>query len=70
MRHKIKLFVSPFKLVFVYIPDLYSYIIIIRWNSIGDKGVAYLFTRVKFNWNEVQYSVYATTTMCINLVGQ
>lgn len=35
----------------------------------GDKGVAYLFTRVKFNWNEVQFSVYSTTTMCINLVG-
>ncbi|XP_025202225.1 uncharacterized protein LOC112599518 isoform X2 [Melanaphis sacchari] len=35
----------------------------------GDKGVAYLFTRVKFNWNEVQFSVFSTTTMCINLVG-
>ncbi|VVC34723.1 Hypothetical protein CINCED_3A013511 [Cinara cedri] len=35
----------------------------------GDKGVAYLFTRVKFNWNEVQYSVYQTTSMCINLAG-
>ncbi|KAF0754150.1 hippocampus abundant transcript 1 protein-like [Aphis craccivora] len=35
----------------------------------GEKGVAYLYTRVKFNWNEVQFSVYSTTTMFINLVG-
>jgi len=35
----------------------------------GEKGVAYLFTRVKFDWNEVQYSVFSTSMLCINLVG-
>ncbi|XP_025410665.1 uncharacterized protein LOC112683723 isoform X2 [Sipha flava] len=35
----------------------------------GDKGVVYLFTRVKFNWNELQFSVFSTTAMCVNLLG-
>jgi hypothetical protein len=38
--------------------------------NVGDKGVVYLFTRVKFNWNELQFSVFSTTAMCVNLLGK
>lgn len=32
-------------------------------------SVMYLFTRVRFNWNEVNYSVFSTYSMITNLVG-
>ncbi|XP_050525543.1 uncharacterized protein LOC126896640 isoform X2 [Daktulosphaira vitifoliae] len=35
----------------------------------GEKGVLYLFTRVKFNWNEMQFSIFSTFSVVINLIG-
>lgn len=32
-------------------------------------SVMYLFTRVRFNWNEVNYSMFSTYSMITNLVG-
>lgn len=31
--------------------------------------IAYLYTRVRFNWNEVKYSIYATYELLINIIG-
>nr|CAD7456136.1 unnamed protein product [Timema tahoe] len=36
----------------------------------GESAINYLFTRYKFNWNEVDYSMYATYTVIIHLIGQ
>lgn len=35
----------------------------------GEMSVMYLFTRVRFNWNEVNYSMFSTYSMITNLVG-
>lgn len=32
--------------------------------------VMYLFTRYRFNWNEVDYSIFSTYSMMTNLVGK
>lgn len=32
-------------------------------------SVMYLFTRVRFNWDEVNYSMFSTYSMITNLVG-
>jgi PCFT/HCP family folate transporter-like MFS transporter 1/3 len=35
----------------------------------GEMSVMYLFTRVRFNWDEVNYSMFSTYSMITNLVG-
>ncbi|XP_058810746.1 lysosomal proton-coupled steroid conjugate and bile acid symporter SLC46A3-like [Phymastichus coffea] len=35
----------------------------------GEMSVMYLFSRYRFNWNEVQFSFFSTYGMVINLVG-
>ncbi|XP_075230658.1 putative peptidoglycan muropeptide transporter SLC46 isoform X2 [Lycorma delicatula] len=35
----------------------------------GEMTVLYLFTRYRFNWNEVDYSVFSTYSMVTNLIG-
>ncbi|XP_048477532.1 solute carrier family 46 member 3 [Plutella xylostella] len=35
----------------------------------GEMAVMYLFTRFRFNWNEVDFSVFSTYAMCTSLVG-
>nr|CAD7259524.1 unnamed protein product [Timema shepardi] len=35
----------------------------------GESAINYLFTRYKFNWNEVDYSMYATYTVIVHLIG-
>nr|CAD7407244.1 unnamed protein product [Timema cristinae] len=36
----------------------------------GESAINYLFTRYKFNWNEVDYSMYATYTVIVHLIGK
>lgn len=40
-----------------------------RFQISGEMSVMYLFTRVRFNWNEVNYSMFSTYSMITNLVG-
>lgn len=35
----------------------------------GEMNVAYLFTRYRFNWDEVDYSIFSTYNMITNLIG-
>ncbi|XP_045449252.1 solute carrier family 46 member 3-like [Melitaea cinxia] len=35
----------------------------------GELSVMYLFTRYRFNWNEVDFSMFSTYAMCTSLVG-
>ncbi|XP_054280936.1 solute carrier family 46 member 3 [Macrosteles quadrilineatus] len=35
----------------------------------GEMTVMYLFTRYRFNWNEVDYSIFSTYSMMTNLIG-
>lgn len=35
----------------------------------GEMTVMYLFTRYRFNWNEVDYSIFSTYSMITNLIG-
>lgn len=35
----------------------------------GEISVMYLFTRYRFNWNEVDFSMFSTYAMCTSLVG-
>ncbi|RVE53552.1 hypothetical protein evm_001693 [Chilo suppressalis] len=35
----------------------------------GEMSVMYLFTRYRFNWNEVDFSIFSTYSMCTSLVG-
>lgn len=35
----------------------------------GEMSVMYLFTRFRFNWNEVDFSMFSTYAMCTSLVG-
>lgn len=35
----------------------------------GEMTVLYLFTRVRFNWDEVDFSIFSTYTMVTNLLG-
>lgn len=35
----------------------------------GEMTVMYLFTRVRFNWNEVDFSIFSTYMMVTNLLG-
>ncbi|KAJ0177869.1 hypothetical protein K1T71_006742 [Dendrolimus kikuchii] len=35
----------------------------------GEMSVVYLFTRFRFNWNEVDFSMFSTYAMCTSLVG-
>ncbi|XP_050421662.1 solute carrier family 46 member 3-like [Adelges cooleyi] len=35
----------------------------------GEMSVMYLFTRVRFNWDEVDYSLFSTYSMITNLIG-
>ncbi|CAG5046466.1 unnamed protein product [Parnassius apollo] len=35
----------------------------------GEMSVMYLFTRYRFNWNEVDFSMFSTYSMCTSLVG-
>lgn len=36
----------------------------------GEMNVAYLFTRYRFNWDEVDFSIFSTYSMVTNLVGK
>ncbi|KAH1028226.1 proton-coupled folate transporter isoform X2 [Dendroctonus ponderosae] len=35
----------------------------------GEMNVAYLFTRYRFNWDEVDFSIFSTYSMLTNLIG-
>ncbi|XP_041988750.1 solute carrier family 46 member 3-like [Aricia agestis] len=35
----------------------------------GEMSVMYLFTRYRFNWNEVDFSMFSTYAMCTSLLG-
>ncbi|CAH2040645.1 unnamed protein product, partial [Iphiclides podalirius] len=35
----------------------------------GEMSVMYLFTRYRFNWNEVDFSMFSTYAMCTSLIG-
>ncbi|XP_049772476.1 solute carrier family 46 member 3-like [Schistocerca cancellata] len=35
----------------------------------GEMAVLYLFTRYRFNWNEVDFSIFSTYSMITNLIG-
>ncbi|XP_060524702.1 probable peptidoglycan muropeptide transporter SLC46 isoform X2 [Cylas formicarius] len=35
----------------------------------GEMNVSYLFTRYRFNWDEVDYSIFSTYSMITNLIG-
>lgn len=35
----------------------------------GEMVVMYLFTRYRFNWDEVDFSIFSTYSMCTNLLG-
>ncbi|XP_066256731.1 probable peptidoglycan muropeptide transporter SLC46 isoform X1 [Euwallacea similis] len=35
----------------------------------GEMNVAYLFTRYRFNWDEVDFSIFSTYSMITNLIG-
>jgi len=36
----------------------------------GEQAVMYLYTRLKFNWNEIDYSVYYTFSTLITMCGE
>lgn len=36
---------------------------------LGDRSVSYLNTRVRFNWNEVDFSIFSTYQMIISVAG-
>lgn len=36
----------------------------------GEMQVFYLFTRFKFNWSEMEFSMFSTYSMFTNLVGE
>lgn len=38
--------------------------------SAGEMAVMYLFTRYRFNWNEVKFSMFSTYSMVTNLIGK
>lgn len=35
----------------------------------GEIAVTYLFTRYKFNWSEVEYSIFSTYSMALQMIG-
>jgi PCFT/HCP family folate transporter-like MFS transporter 1/3 len=35
----------------------------------GEIAVSYLFTRFKFNWSEVEYSIFSTYSMALQMIG-
>lgn len=35
----------------------------------GEISVTYLFTRYKFNWSEIEYSIFSTYSMVLQLIG-
>lgn len=35
----------------------------------GEISVGYLYTRVRFNWNEMDYSTFSTFLFMVNIVG-
>lgn len=35
----------------------------------GEIAVNYLFTRYKFNWSEVEYSIFSTYSMALQMIG-
>jgi len=36
----------------------------------GESGIAYFYTRVRFNWNELDYSLFSTFLFMTNIVGK
>lgn len=45
-------------------------LVVIEGPIFGEMAVMYLFTRYRFNWNEVDFSVFSTFTTLTNLVGK
>lgn len=37
---------------------------------LGEMSVGYLFTRYRFNWDEVDFSIFSTYSMVTNLIGK
>lgn len=37
---------------------------------LGESSVFYLFTRYRFNWSEIEYSMYSTYAEIINTTGK
>ncbi|XP_022164162.1 uncharacterized protein LOC111029461 [Myzus persicae] len=44
-------------------------IVVIQGPSHGESGIAYFYTRVRFNWNELDYSLFSTFLFMTNIVG-
>lgn len=48
----------------------YTHFIPLPLSITGEMTVLYLFTRVRFNWNEVDFSLFSTYMMVTNLLGK
>ncbi|XP_050422969.1 proton-coupled folate transporter-like [Adelges cooleyi] len=44
-------------------------IVVVQGPMQGETAVGYLYTRIKFNWNEVDYSVFSTFSFMANIAG-
>lgn len=67
--------IQTFKIVFVHgqrlkISILLLVVIIVVGPMHGEQAVMYLYTRLKFNWNEVDYSFYFTFSTLITMCGE
>ena len=67
--------IQTFKIVFVRghrlkISILLFVVILVVGPMHGELAVMYLYTRLKFNWNEIDYSVYYTFSTLITMCGK
>ena len=67
--------IETFKIVFIRgqrlkISILLFVVILVVGPMHGEQAVMYLYTRLKFNWNEVDYSVYFTFSTLITMCGE
>lgn len=46
------------------------YVTIYTCVCIGEMSVMYLFTRFRFNWSEVEFSIFSTYNMLTGLIGK
>ncbi|KAL7014919.1 hypothetical protein ACKWTF_016195 [Chironomus riparius] len=66
--------IETFKIVFIRgqrlkISILLFVVILVVGPMHGEQAVMYLYTRLKFNWNEIDYSVYFTFSTLITMCG-
>lgn len=36
----------------------------------GEQAVLYLFTRLRFNWSEIEFSIFSTFAVTVNTIGE